>query len=72
MYLVEHKHHRDKVSDASSPIGKYCASIHRYQINYACVLDTTSTGVEIDDERAEKIFTAQDAIEFLKKEMDVH
>lgn len=28
-------------------------------------------GVEIDDEQAEKIFTAKDAIEFLKKGMDV-
>ena len=31
-----------------------------------------SLGIEIDDEQAEKIFTANDAIAFLTKEMDIH
>lgn len=29
-------------------------------------------GVEIDDEQAEKIFTANDAVELLKTKLDVH
>lgn len=37
-----------------------------------CLCSHCTTGVEIDDEQAEKIFTANDAIELLKNKLDVH
>ena len=36
------------------------------------IICSSTAGIEIDDEQAEKIFTANDAIAFLSKEMGVH
>ena len=46
----------------------WCASIGNFFFGvYYC-----NAGIEIDDDQAEKIFTATDAVEFLKVKLDVH
>lgn len=41
-------------------------------VNFTICANPLLTGIEIDDEQAEKIFTANDAVAFLSKELSVH